>query len=167
MSKEKIDGLIAALGLLPHPEGGYYKETYRSPDLVSKLELPDRYPGSRCFATGIYFLLVEDSFSAFHRIKSDETWHFYEGSPIEILILRHDGRLIRQILGNDWGSGHVPQFTVPAQQWFASRVLGPYGLAGCTVYPGFEFADFEMASRDALTESFPMHSSIIKELTRV
>ena len=167
MAKEKIDGLIKALDLLPHPEGGYYKETYRSEELVSTLELPDRYPGSRCFATAIYFLLVEESFSAFHRIKSDETWHFYEGSPIEIIIINQEGKLIRQILGNDWQSGQVPQYTIPAQQWFASRVLGPYGLAGCTVYPGFEFADFEMASREKLQERFPMHSSIIKELTRL
>ncbi|MEL7148108.1 MAG: cupin domain-containing protein [Bacteroidota bacterium] len=167
MAKEKIDSLIQALELLPHPEGGFYKETYRSPDLISTMELPDRFTGSRCYATAIYFLLVQESFSAFHRIKSDETWHFYEGSPIEIFILNQDGKLTRQVLGNEWQAGQLPQFTVPAQQWFASRVLGPYGLAGCTVYPGFEFADFEMATREALQEAFPMHSSIIEELTRM
>ncbi len=167
MANAKIDELIKELDLLPHPEGGYYKETYRSNDLVSTLELPDRFQGSRCFATAIYFLLVKDSFSAFHKIKSDETWHFYEGSPIEINMITQEGKLIRQMLGTNWKKGEVPQFTVPAQTWFASRVIkGDYGLAGCTVYPGFEFSDFEMATRKSLKEEYPLHNQIITELTR-
>jgi len=159
MSSQKITKLINTLDLIAHPEGGYYKETYRSRELVSSIDLPDRFQGSRCFATAIYFLLVKDSFSAFHRIKSDETWHFYEGSPIEIVMIYNDGKL--------GSAGHVAQFTVPAQTWFGSRVIkGDYGLAGCTVYPGFEFSDFEMASRENLHEKFPMHGKIIQELTR-
>ena len=167
MPEGKLSSLISTLSLQPHPEGGYYKETYRSKDLVSTLELPDRFQGSRCFATSIYFLLVKDNFSAFHRIKSDETWHFYEGSPIEIIMINRTGKLIIQVLGNDWSKGQVPQFTVPAMTWFGSRVIGgDYGLAGCTVYPGFDFSDFEMAERKILQEKFPMHSKVIKELTR-
>lgn len=167
MESEKLSSLINALDLIPHPEGGYYKETYRSKELVSTLELPDRFQGSRCFATSIYYLLVKESFSALHRIKSDETWHFYEGSPIEIVMISNHGKLTNQVLGNNWSKGHVPQFTVPALTWFGSRVIeGEYGLAGCTVYPGFEFSDFEMADRKNLQDKFPLHSKLIEELTR-
>ena len=168
MSTDHIASLVKELNLTPHPEGGFYKETYRSQELISTMELPDRYNGSRCFATAIYFLLVKDSFSAFHKIKSDETWHFYQGSPIEIFSITPDGKLNRQVLGINWQQNEVPQYTIPAGTWFASRVItgGVYGLAGCTVYPGFEFSDFEMADRKALQESFPMHSNIIAALTR-
>lgn len=167
MPSDKLNKLVSTLDLMPHPEGGYYKETYRSRELVSTMELPARYSGSRCFATAIYFLLVKESFSALHRIKSDETWHFYEGSPIEVIMISESGKLTIQMLGNNWSEGHVPQFTVPGGTWFGSRVSGgEYGLAGCTVYPGFEFADFEMADRKTLSERYPMHASIIKELTR-
>jgi len=168
MPSIKIRTLTEELGLIPHPEGGFYKETYRSNELVSTLELPERYTGNRCFATAIYFLLVKNSFSAFHRIKSDETWHFYEGNPIEIITISDEGKLEKQLLGTNWKNNEVPQFTIPSETWFASRVYngGEYGLAGCTVYPGFEFSDFEMAERKALQEKFPLHTSIIQELTR-
>jgi predicted cupin superfamily sugar epimerase len=148
---------IKTLALLPHPEGGYYKETYRSEE---KISLPQ---GERNYSTAIYFLLEEGNFSAFHKIKSDELWHFYAGDVLEVIEITKEGKLKITELGPD-----NFQYCVPAGNWFGSRVKegGKFSLVGCTVAPGFDFKDFEMAERDALLKEFPEHASIIKELTR-
>ncbi|MGD1844535.1 MAG: cupin domain-containing protein [Salibacteraceae bacterium] len=154
--------------LQPHPEGGFYKETYRSSESVQVEALPQRFTGSRSIATGIYYLLESGQFSAFHRIRSDEMWHFYAGHELTIYVLLPDGQLTAIRLGADPIKGQVFQAVVPAGCWFASRVEPgqSYALVGCTVAPGFDFADFEMAERQDLIQTFPQHQQLITELTR-
>jgi predicted cupin superfamily sugar epimerase len=155
--------LIRLLQLLPHPEGGYYRETYRSESSI------DVNGKKRNYCTGIYFLLEKDNFSALHRIKSDELWHFYAGDPLEIIEINPSGNLTITTLGEKDQVNF--QYCVKAGNWFGSRVKsgGPAvagSLVGCTVSPGFDFEDFEMASAQKLISEFPQHSQIIKSLTR-
>lgn len=163
---------INALQLLPHPEGGFYRETYRSTSQVTVQPGagPDaqRDAAMRSSSTGIYFLLEQDNFSAFHKIASDEMWHFYAGQALEVLELRASGELIHTRLGADVLHGEVHQHVVRANTWFASRVCagGSFAVVGCTVAPGFDFADFCLADRAALTQQFPGHEHVIAELTR-
>ncbi len=139
---------IKTLNLQPHPEGGWFKETYRALGAIN----------GRNFSTAIYFLLEAGQRSVFHRIKSDEIWHFYAGKPLDIHILGQD--TIR--LGPD-----APLAVVPANRWFGARLSPAYGyaLVGCTVSPGFDFADFEIARRGELLSQFPEHRDIILALT--
>lgn len=147
---------IESLKLLPHPEGGFYKETYRSPEVLEHRQLPSRYKGSRNFSTAIYFLLRSQDRSVFHRIQSDELWHFYAGTTLLIYVLTTDGLKIHR-LGADALRGDLLQVVVPAGCWFGAIVEKPdsYALCGCTVAPGFDFADFEMAERNELVNMFP------------
>lgn len=163
-----VTEIVAHYQMLPHPEGGYYKETYRSKDEVDHTELPNRFPGKRVMATAIYFLLEQGNFSAFHRIKSDETWHFYAGQSLEIMVLHCDGQLEIIQLGNKIHLGEKFQATVPAGAWFASRpaLESTFSLVGCTVAPGFDFEDFELAKAEELVELFSQHASLIRELCR-
>jgi predicted cupin superfamily sugar epimerase len=160
--------LISLYQLQAHPEGGWYKETYKSNETISANALPERFSGERTFSTAIYFLLEQGNFSAFHRIKSDECWHFYYGGPLQVFVLLPDGRLQITELGNDIAAGQVFQFTVPANCWFASRpaAASAYSFVGCTVAPGFDFADFELAEAGQLAVAFPAHTAIINELCR-
>jgi predicted cupin superfamily sugar epimerase len=158
---------IAHLQLQPHPEGGFYKETYRADGLVTIDAQPHALLRNYC--TAIYFLLQNDNFSAFHKISSDEVWHYYAGDTLELFEIDPDGILRRTLIGNNIAEGAVPQYVVPAGNWFASRVLGQQGyvLTGCTVSPGFDFQDFEMPERQTLIHQYPQHQAIITELTRV
>jgi predicted cupin superfamily sugar epimerase len=157
---------IQRLALAPHPEGGHYRETYRAPEQVPQQALPARFKGDRAFSTAIYFLLAHPDFSAFHRIPADELWHFYDGSPVRIHMLDQCGGLKTAQLGI--ADGASPQVTVPAGCWFAAELARPgtWALAGCTVAPGFDFADFTMARRTELRENFPQHRPLIERLTR-
>jgi predicted cupin superfamily sugar epimerase len=160
---------VEKYSLLPHPEGGYYAETYRSVEKIERQALPDRFPGDRSFSTGIYFLLEGSQFSAFHRIKSDEMWHFYAGEALDIFVIDTEtGNLEVIKLGNDPEREEVFQALVPAGAWFASRPCqgSSYALVGCTVSPGFDFQDFEMADREELTKQYPQHHKLIQEMTR-
>ena len=163
-----VKELVQHYGLLPHPEGGWYKETYRSKETVASNALPVSFSGDRAFSTAIYFLLEQGNFSAFHRIKSDECWHFYYGDALLVYIIREDDDLEIIRLGNDFSRGELFQFVVPANCWFASRPApkSRFSLVGCTVSPGFDFADFELADAVSLTETYPQHAEIIKELCR-
>ncbi len=158
---------IEKLELTKHPEGGYFKEVYRSDENMEESALPERYRGERAFATSIYFLLKGDEFSSFHRIQSDETWHFYVGSVLELNVLSIEGVLEKYLLGRELEKGELLQVTIPRNHWFGARVLDRNGFAllGCTVAPGFHFDDFELADREELLEQFPAHSEIIRELT--
>ena len=160
--------LINKLNLTPHPEGGFYKETYRSEGSISKDALSANYSGDRSYATGIYFMLTADTFSAFHKINQDEMWHFYDGAPIELHMITQDGAYSCVHIGRDIESGEHLQYVVPGGVWFASRVKhnAEYSLLGCTVSPGFDFADFVLPTTTEMTKLFPQHSSIIAELTR-
>ena len=164
----RIDHLVSKLGLLPHPEGGFYQETYRSEGLIPEEALEGDFSGGRNYCTGIYFLLTAGNFSAFHRIKQDEMWHFYEGDAFLIHMIDPDGAYSTHRLGLNFDAGESPQFVVPKGVWFASEVAdgGSYGLVGCTVSPGFDFDDFELADREKLLKDYPAHSEVIKRLSR-
>jgi len=160
--------LITQFELIPHPEGGYYKETYRSAEIITQDALPARFPGDRSFSTAIYFLLETGDFSAFHRIKSDECWHFYAGNTLNIYVLHLTGELETIRLGNDLSKGERFQYVVPAGCWFASAPAenAAFSFVGCTVAPGFNFTDFEMAKAHILESSYPEHAAVIKRLCR-
>jgi uncharacterized protein len=160
--------LIQQYQLQPHPEGGWYQETYKSSELISATALPERFAGARVFSTAIYFLLEQGNFSAFHRIKSDECWHFYAGDPLLVYVLQPDGKLDIISLGNEISTGQLFQYVVPANCWFASRPApgSSFSFVGCTVAPGFDFADFELADASALSAMYPQQESTIKELCR-
>jgi len=161
---EEIQRLVNHLRLRPHPEGGFYAETYRSTDEM----IPEWTGSHRSVSTAIYFLLTAGIFSAFHRIRSDELWHHYMGGTAEIHVFDPGGDYSIIRLGTDITNGEVPQALVPAGSWFASRVSPgvSYVLAGCTVAPGFDFADFEMAERDQLIQQYPRYEDIIRKMTR-
>lgn len=124
-----IKDLILHYQLLPHPEGGYFKETYRSSENIPYSALPPRFSAERSYATAIYFLLLKGLFSAFHRIQSDECWHFYEGDSLHVHVLHQDGRYELIRLGRNRAENEVNQAIVPAGAWFASESLGEYSLA--------------------------------------
>ena len=164
----EIEQIVKALDLLPHPEGGFFKETYRSTETINQENLGNQYEGERNCSTGIYFLLTSENFSAFHRIKQDEMWHFYDGAPICIHCISPDGTYSKTLLGRNIASGEKPQFVVKGGDWFAATVpdKDTYSLVGCTVSPGFNFIDFELAKRNELVDLFPEHQEIITTLTR-
>ena len=182
--------MAASLGLEPHPEGGYYLETYRA---AQTLRTPR---GERPASTAILFLITEESVSKLHRLSSDELWVFQGGLPLEIVTIAPDGELQRRVLGDleeivrsrdhgheptgefpvglpegslDW----LPQALVPAGSWQGARLAGgphlpaeyAWALVSCVVTPGFDFADFEMGERDALLAAFPAHAGLVRELT--
>ncbi len=163
----KIENVIKALDLMPHPEGGYFKETYRSTGEIKQENLSSDFNGNRNYSTCIYFLLTSDTFSAFHRIKQDEIWHFYDGSPINLHTISSEGKYSLIVIGKEIEKGQIPQYVVPAGVWFAAKVLNKndYSLLGCTVSPGFNFNDFELPNRIDLINKFPQHTNIITELT--
>jgi predicted cupin superfamily sugar epimerase len=158
---------IENLKLLPHPEGGYYKEVYRAVEAIPHVALPPRFTGARSFATSIYYLLEQGDFSAFHRIRSDETWHFYAGGSLEIITL-HQAQHASISLGSNICEGEHLQVTIPAGVWFAARPKKntSYALVGCSVSPGFDFADFELATRAELLRDYPGSEEIVQILTR-
>jgi predicted cupin superfamily sugar epimerase len=160
--------LVERFQMVPHPEGGYYKETYRSDELIKKGSLPGRFSGDRNFSTAIYFLLEQGNFSAFHRIQSDECWHFYAGHALHVHVIYPDGRYELISLGNNVAAGETFQAIVPAGCWFASETApgGLFSFVGCTVAPGFDFADFELAEKDILGAEFPTQRALITRLSR-
>jgi predicted cupin superfamily sugar epimerase len=155
--------LVETLGLAPHPEGGFYRETFRAERTLAV----DGYEGVRAASTAIYFLLPSGSFSAFHRVRSDEAWHFYDGDALELLTIEENGALALVTLGIDIARGQSPQHVVRAGVWQAARPRGErHSLVGCTVAPGFDFRDFELPPRAELVARFPQHEKLIAELTR-
>ena len=159
---------VEKLELLPHPEGGFYKEVYRPDEKIPAGALPDRFKGDRILGSGIYFLIHHQNFSAFHRLQGDELWHFYAGDTVSLHLIHPDGRYELRQVGNDLEIGAAFQVKVPALCWFAASVDAPdgYALVGCTMAPGFDFEDFEMAERESLTSTFPRHRSLIERFTR-
>ncbi len=153
--------------MLPHLEGGYFAETYRSSEKIPATALPKRFSGDRSFSTGIYFLLENHHFSALHRIQSDEMWHFYAGGPLEVYVIHLDGCLEVIRVGANPDNGEVFQVVVPAGVWFGAKPAptSTYSLVGCTVAPGFDFNDFELANRTDLLALYPQHQEVIEMLT--
>jgi predicted cupin superfamily sugar epimerase len=168
-----VDALVELLGLSPHPEGGYFRETFRSADRVQRPGDGSVPADSRAAGTAIYFLLPAGAFSAWHRVASDEAWHHYDGAPVELHTIDPAGVHRVAVLGRDLARGERPQQVVPAGWFQAARPVAPpdgdaagYALCGCTVSPGFEFADFELPGRAELRRRFPQLGPVIDMLTR-
>ncbi len=159
----RIEILTQQLQLQPHPEGGFYKETYRSAELLHSPDFGD----SRSLLTNIYFLITSGNFSAFHRIASDELWYYHEGATCHIHVLHQDGAYSEIRLGPNVETGESFQAIVKAGDWFASESAGDYTLVGCAVAPGFDFNDFEMADRNKLILAYPNQFDLINRLTRI
>jgi predicted cupin superfamily sugar epimerase len=166
---------IARLGLAPHPEGGHFRETYRAADTISTAALPARFrasgPAARACSTAVYYLLAGAEISALHRLRSDEVWHHYAGSPLVVSMIDDDGGLSTVTLGADPARGERFQGVAPAGVWFGAALAegappGAFALIGCTVAPGFDFADFELAGRAELLRRHPQHRRVIERLTR-
>ena len=160
-ARATVETLIRELRLEPHPEGGFFRETYRSGALDAQ---------GRPLATLIYFLLRRGHVSRLHRIDADEGWHLYLGGPLEIYELDEadpDGGLRVTTLGTDLARGERPQHVVPAGRWFgaAPAAAADYALVGCSVAPGFEFARFELGDRRGLQGRFAQHRDLIGRLT--
>ncbi len=163
-----VEKLVEALKLSPHPEGGYFRETYRSSEQLDSDALPERYEGSRNICTAIFYLITSDAFSSMHRLKTDEILHFYTGSPAVVFMIYPSGQSEKIILGSDIAAGEAPQVIAPRGVWFGIRAAGggDYTLLGSTVAPGFAFNDFEMGDRKKLAAEYPQHSESIKLFTR-
>lgn len=159
---------IEKLALVKHPEGGFFRETYRSAGCIPESALPAEFGGARCLSTSIYFLLHGDDFSAFHRLKSDELWHFYTGSSLVVRVIDKAGDHHRIKLGDNPDNGETFQAVVEAGCWFGACLddSRSFALVGCTVAPGFDFRDFEMGDGEELIRRHPEHASIIEKLTR-
>jgi predicted cupin superfamily sugar epimerase len=160
--------LITLLNLQPHPkEGGFFRETYRAADRFAAGQLPARYSGERSASTAIYYLLTPGTFSALHRLASDEIFHFYLGSPVRMLQLDPNGGSKEIVLGPDLLAGQQVQVLAPRGVWQGSVLEpgGDFALLGCTVAPGFDYADYEHGNRAALLAQFPVHAEWIRRLT--
>lgn len=171
MERFDANELIRRLDLQPHPEGGYYRETYRASTMTSAVERegrPEQFAKPRSVATAIYFLLPAGEKSTWHRIDADEMWHFYAGGPLLVAELHEQGRVRETVLGGDLSAGQTFQHVVPAGCWFASRPLAKqgYALVGCTVAPGFEFDHFELADTQVLLNGWPHARELIESMAR-
>lgn len=168
MSDKNCQELVKRLELTRHPEGGWFRESYRSTEMIAAAALAPRFGGPRSCCTSIYFLLARGDFSALHRIKSDEIWHFYAGATLSVQVLTPAGEHLELRLGSDLAAGESFQAVVPAGCWFGAELsgAGEYSLVGCTVAPGFDFNDFEMGDREDLLGQFPGHADTIRRLTR-
>lgn len=165
--KQNAKYWIKKLRLEPHPEGGFYRQTYKAEMVLPQAVLPG-FSGDRAASTAIYFLLEGENFSAFHRLRSDEIWHFYAGGGLAVHVFAEDGGYSQRLLGRDVEAGEELQAVVKAGCWFASEVRDrrSWAVVGCTVAPGFEFEDFEMARREELARRYPQHRELIRRLTR-
>lgn len=159
---------IEALKMEPHPEGGWFREVYRADESIPQKCLPDRFSGDRNYCTAIYYLLESGDFSSLHRIQQDELWHFYEGSPLHVEVIDEQGHHHTVRLGRDLQAGQQPMGVVAAGCLFGAAVSEPesFSLVGCTVAPGFDFADFELADREQLLGQMPQHRAVIERLTK-
>jgi predicted cupin superfamily sugar epimerase len=164
----QADFIIEKYQLQPHPEGGFYTETYRSSGLIPKAALPTNFTGERYFSTAILFLLNENDISALHRLKQDEVWHFYLGGPLRLVMISPDGKFSETMLGQNLASDYAVQAVIPAGYWFGAKPIegAVFSFTGCTVAPGFDFADFELAKRSEMLSLFPDLEPIIMEFTR-
>jgi predicted cupin superfamily sugar epimerase len=161
--------IISALNLKPlSMEGGFYRETYRSPEKISRDALPERYQSDKSFSTAIYYLLTPDTFSEIHRLATDEIFHFYLGDPVTMLLLYPDGRSSVVTIGQDIIAGEHVQYTIPAGTWFGLTLSpeGKFALMGTTVAPAFDFSDYESGSSTELLEKYPDQSDLIIKLTK-
>ncbi|HTV04036.1 MAG TPA: cupin domain-containing protein [Acidobacteriaceae bacterium] len=163
------DEIKRLLKLEAHPcEGGWFIQTWRAEETIPREALPARYPAARSVGTCIFYLLEPDTFSEMHRLASDEIFHFYLGDPVEMLQLAPDGSARTVVLGSDLAAGQNPQLIVPRDVWQGSRLLpgGELALLGCTVSPGFDYADYETGHAEPLIREYPQCTGLIRQLTR-
>ncbi len=156
---------IKKLNLITHPEGGYYKEVFKSPEQLVKSGLPKRYKSERSFLTSIYYLLKNEHISKFHRLKSEEIWYYHAGNPVKLHVIRANGEYSEYLLGKNLEKNQTLQVIIPKLSWFAAEVItenDDYSLFGCAVAPGFEFEDFELANKEELMSLFPKYSYLIE-----
>lgn len=163
----KADIYIKKLKLIPHPEGGYFKEIYRSGETL-KHGLPGRYKGNRSFSTSIYFLLKGKQKSLLHKLKSDEIWHFYDGSSLKLYIIDAKSKLSSKLLGRNIDVKESMQLVIKRGYWFCAEVSdeNSFALFGCTVAPGFDFSDFELGERKKLLRLYPQHKELVEKFTK-
>lgn len=163
-----IQKLVKQLNLTPHPEGGFYREPYRSQGTIPASVLPSTFGGDRNYATDLFYLLPQGDCSCFHRIKSDEIWHFMLGGPMTLVEITPQGEVIKTILGQNLDRGESLQHVVPAGHWFGAHPNPgtEFSLVTCVVIPGFDFKDFEMADRETLLKQFPKAKEEILKLTK-
>jgi predicted cupin superfamily sugar epimerase len=165
---DAVKRIVERFQLVPHPEGGYFREVYRSTMKLQHPGVPSRVSAERSAGTLIYFLLSGDDFSAFHRVRwSDEIWHLYAGGPLEIFVIDDKGRLEQRVLTNDVTRGD-PTTPIPAGSWQSARLAAgaSWALGGCSVAPGFDYEDFEMPPASELLARYPEHEATIRALTR-
>ncbi|MCG8702142.1 MAG: cupin domain-containing protein [Bacteroidales bacterium] len=155
---------IKHLNLMPHPEGGYFKEIYRSSIKMNRTDLPFGYQSERRLCTSIYYLLESGQFSRFHRIRSDEMWYYHHGSSIKIYMIDKEGNKQSCVVGPRIEKAEKPQLVVPAGTIFAARLVDKdsYGIFGCMVAPGFDYLDYELFEKDDLLQAFPRHADLIE-----
>ena len=164
----KLKEVIKTLGLKHHPiEGGYFRETFRSNEKTLRGALPQRFDGDRSFMTQIYYVISPNRISSLHKMLADETWHFYLGSPINLVEITPDGKVIETKMGTDLSAGQVPQYTVANGNWLGAWNLEPdqFSLVGCSVAPGMELDDYEHGLRADLLKMFPHLEDLIMKLT--
>jgi uncharacterized protein len=166
MQLNQLDFWVAKLGMNPHPEGGYYKETFQSEEQISDRELSVNFEGRRKLYTSIYFLLTSDDVSHFHRLKSDELWYYHGGSSLSIHVIDESGEYKEIKLGMNLDAGEIPQVLVKKNSIFGSSVSekDTCSLVGCMVSPGFEFQDFELFTQEELMKVYPQQKEIIMKL---
>jgi uncharacterized protein len=167
MKNRKVKYYIEKLGLERHPEGGYFCEVYRSAEYYCSTALPERYGGDRNISTSIYYLLEGNQVSRFHKLKSDEIWHFLDGSSVKIYLLDPFGNLSEIVVGKNLDSGEKLQAVISKGNWFAAEAIDKdsFSLVFCTVAPGFDFDDFEQGKRDEMLNKYPEHKELILKFT--
>ncbi len=156
---------IKHLNLKPHPEGGFFREIYRSHMEAHHKNLPYGYKGTRRFSTSIYYFLRSGDISRFHRLRSDEVWYFHYGSSVKIILINQEGKRYSKLLGPRPDRAEKPQVIIPAGTIFGAEITesNSFGLYGCMVTPGFEFDDFEIFSKEDLIQAYPKHADIIEK----
>ncbi|MFZ0927846.1 MAG: cupin domain-containing protein [Syntrophobacteraceae bacterium] len=167
-SERSADFWIEKLNLAEHPEGGWFAPAFRALEQIGREGLPDRFTGNRAIVSSIYYLLKKGQFSAFHRLKSVEIWSFFEGDPLTIHLIEPHGGLVEKRLGRNFDNGESFHAVMEAGNWFGAEQQGPgeFTLVGCTVAPGFEYEDMEIAGRAQLLAMYPQHQEIIEKLTK-
>jgi uncharacterized protein len=166
MNINELQQWVTKLDLLPHPEGGYFKQTFESGERTSDNELSVNFEGQRKLYTSIYFLLSSKDVSHFHRLKSDELWYYHAGSPLTVHVIHENGDYEEMKVGMNLDQGERPQILVKKNSIFGSSVMDKdtCSLVGCMVSPGFEFQDFELFTQDELLAKYPQHKEIIEKL---
>lgn len=167
MEVNDVDNIIKILELIPHPEGGYFREVYRCEDMIDQQVLLSCYNGNRSFLTSIYYLLKNNDVSRFHTLLSDEIWYFHMGSTVIIHQINFDGSYKKHLLGPNYLLEEKPHVLIKKNTWLGAEIKNKdlFSLVSCAIAPGFEFSDFKLGDRDSLLTKYPQHRDLIIKLT--